>query len=245
MKQIKDLHGQMFGKWKVLNYDSFNYDKSNHKRHYWLCECQCKNKTIQKVEHTNLLCGQTNSCRKCINMKYNVYNLTGEYGIGYTRKNEEFYFDLEDYDKIKNYCWHKHKDGYLRARIGVNENGKNIYKLQHILIYGEIEEHEIDHKNRLPNDNRKLNLRHVTHNYNMKNYGKYKNNTSGVIGVFYSKNEDSWKSYIQFNNKRYNLDTFTNITDAIISRLTKEKELYESINKKPPQKHLFEHYNIK
>ena len=26
--------------------------------------------------------------------KYNNYDLTGEYGIGYTFKNEEFYFDL-------------------------------------------------------------------------------------------------------------------------------------------------------
>ena len=24
-------------------------------------------------------------------------------------------FDKEDYDLIKNFCWHKHKDGYLRT----------------------------------------------------------------------------------------------------------------------------------
>ena len=39
----------------------------------------------------------------------NVYDLSGEYGIGYTLKGEEFYFDLEDYDKIKDYCWHINK----------------------------------------------------------------------------------------------------------------------------------------
>lgn len=31
----------------------------------------------------------------------NTYDLSGEYGIGYTTKGEEFWFDLEDYDKIK------------------------------------------------------------------------------------------------------------------------------------------------
>ena len=36
--------------------------------------------------------------------KYNTYDLSGEYGIGYTSKGEEFYFDLDDYDKIKDYC---------------------------------------------------------------------------------------------------------------------------------------------
>ena len=33
--------------------------------------------------------------------KINKYDLSGEYGIGYTSKNEIFYFDKDDYDKIK------------------------------------------------------------------------------------------------------------------------------------------------
>ena len=45
--------------------------------------------------------------------KYNKYDLTGKFGIGYTSKGEEFYFDLEDYDKIKNHLWYKDKDGGL------------------------------------------------------------------------------------------------------------------------------------
>ena len=39
------------------------------------------------------------------NKRHNKYDLSGEYGIGYTSKGEEFYFDLEDYDKIYPYCW--------------------------------------------------------------------------------------------------------------------------------------------
>ena len=40
------------------------------------------------------------------NKKSNIYDLSGEYGIGRaSNTNQEFYFDLEDYDKIKDYCW--------------------------------------------------------------------------------------------------------------------------------------------
>ncbi|WP_368488451.1 hypothetical protein [Clostridium sp. BJN0013] len=37
--------------------------------------------------------------------KYNTYDLTGEYGIGYDAKGNIFYFDLEDYDRIKDFYW--------------------------------------------------------------------------------------------------------------------------------------------
>lgn len=40
-----------------------------------------------------------------INKKYNAYDLTKDYGKGYTLDGVEFIFDLEDYDKIKDYCW--------------------------------------------------------------------------------------------------------------------------------------------
>ena len=78
----------------------------------------------------------------------------------------------------------------------------------------------------------------------MKNYGKYKNNKSGVIGVYYSKRENAWKSQIQFNKKQLHLGTFSNMNEAIVVRLKKEKELYNSINKKPPQIDLIEKYGI-
>lgn len=229
--KLKDLTNQTFGKWKVLNYNGFYYDKSNHKRHNWLCECQCIYKTIKNVEHSQLLCNESNSCNKCINKKYNTYDLDGEYGIGYTFKGKEFYFDLEEYNIIKDYCWHKHKDGYLRTKFKETDDGKNIYNIL-----------ETDHKNRVRFDNRKNNLMPISHNENMKNYGIYKNNTSGVIGVSYNKNENAWIAYIQFNKIKYNLRTYEIKYDAIIARLVKEKELYKTINKKPPQEHLFKQY---
>ena len=45
--------------------------------------------------------------------KYNTYDLSGDYGIGYTEEGNEFSFDLEDYDKIKNYYWNIDNKGYI------------------------------------------------------------------------------------------------------------------------------------
>jgi len=92
----------------------------------WLCECQCENKTHKTIYGHNLVNGKSKSCG-CINKesiknigynnkKYNTYNLSGEFGIGYTLKGQEFYFDLEDYNKIKDYCWSINNRGYLEAR---------------------------------------------------------------------------------------------------------------------------------
>ena len=49
-------------------------------------------------------------------IKGNKYDLNREYGIGWTSNtNQEFYFDLEDYDKIKNYTWLETDSGYIAS----------------------------------------------------------------------------------------------------------------------------------
>lgn len=84
------------------------------------CICNCQDNKEIDVRASNLRFGITQSCG-CIhreslsllglsNKEYNKYDLSGEYGIGWTSNtNKEFYFDLEDYDKIKDYCWCEHK----------------------------------------------------------------------------------------------------------------------------------------
>ena len=151
----------VFGRWKVLRF----VERKN-KVTYWECECQCEKKTVKNVDGNSLKRGKTQSCgclksekqiehNKINKRKYNTYNLTGEYGIGYTEKNEEFYFDLEDYNKIKDYCWCKHYKGYIYTNI--------------------------NHKNRVKHDNRKENLKVCEQIINMKNQNVRCNNVSGVV----------------------------------------------------------------
>jgi len=134
MGKFKDLVGQEFNRLTVLKRDKNN----KHNQVMWICQCNCENKPILTVESYSLTKGKTKSCG-CLAKeltiqrfkKYNTYNLTNKYGIGYTSNtNEEFYFDLEDYEKIKDYCWRKNSDGYIVTNITINKK---------IFVYGFIE----------------------------------------------------------------------------------------------------------
>ncbi len=229
-----DLTGQKFGKLTVLKRDV------EKKKVYYICKCECGN--IKSIRADALRDGISKSCGCMISVvaskfhkKYNKYDLTGEYGIGYTLKSKQpFLFDLEDYDKIKNYCWYMTAEGYVHNK---NSNG---YISMHRLVMGEIEnKYVIDHINRKRNDNRKLNLRITTQQKNTENRTKPCNNTSSVMGVIYRKDRHSWIAMLK--NKR--LGSSQNKEEAIRIRLLGELEYYGV--EFAPQKHLFKKYNIK
>lgn len=171
--------------------------------------------------------------RRPWNKKENIYDLCGEFGIGWTSNtNEEFYFDLEDYDKIKDYCWIKAKNGYAVANI----NGKN--QTMHSIFCSF---KNIDHKNRNRLDNRKENLRQATMMQQAQNRSLQSNNTSGVVGVYYRKERDAWFAQITVNGITKTIKYTHNKDEAIRARLEAEKEYFGEF---APQKHLFEQYKI-
>lgn len=82
--------GQRFGKYTVVKQvDKPSYLKN--KGTYWLCRCDCGNETIMATGTINR--NHSLSCGKC---RCSNYDLSGEYGVGYTLKGEKFYFDTED-----------------------------------------------------------------------------------------------------------------------------------------------------
>lgn len=170
--------------------------------------------------------------------KKNKYEERDDFYVGYTRNdNYEFYIDKRHYDLIWSYCWHRHKDGYLRTCIGQKESGGNIYKLMHVMImeaegYICSDGEEVDHINGKPNDNRIENLRIITHEKNMKNVKLPSNNTSGYKGVYYSKRERKWKSFVRVNKQPKHLGTFDSKEDAIAARQRAENEYYGEYKRK-------------
>lgn len=151
--------------------------------------------------------------------KFNTYNLTGDYGIGYTTKGEEFWFDLEDYDLIKDDYWFKQSHGYIASIY----NGKQTYL--HRLVTNCKEDEEVDHIYHNEYDNRKSNLRVTSHKNNLRNQVMNLNNTSGIVGVSFYKRQNKWRAYITYNTKQINLGYYFDIEDAKNARKEAE-ELY-------------------
>ena len=237
MRKGKDLTGMKFGRWTVIK----RVENNKFGASRWLCKCECGN--ISVVDGLNLIYGKSMSCG-CYNKevvsslkkKYNKYDLSNSYGIGWTSNtNRKFYFDLEDYNKIKNYCWSENNKNYI---VSVNENGKII--LMHRLL--KLELNMIDHKNRKKYDNRKENLRETTFSLNSRNIKVYSNNTSGIIGVSWDKKNNKWRVKITCNYKEIWLGRFENIENAIKARLKAELKYFGK--EYAPQRHLFKQYGI-
>lgn len=132
MGKFQDLTGQKFGKLTVIKKSS---KRSTNGHVKWLCRCDCGN-FHETIGHslTHGLCTSC-GCNNPFNnpklnlskRKYNKYDLSGDYGIGFTSKGEQFYFDLEDYTLINQYCWSLSTNGYVVANINVpGENSKKL-----------------------------------------------------------------------------------------------------------------------
>lgn len=249
MKKIQDLTGQKFGRLTVLERAPNYITPKGIQRSNWKCQCDCGK--IVTVIGTHLRNGNTKSCGclqkekakqllknyhenpninyKLINKKYNQYDLSGEYGIGYTSNtNAEginyFYFDLEDYDKIKKYCWSfACPRDYLEANNFEEENSNNI-KL-HRLITNCPSNKQIDHINHKKYDNRKSNLRLVDNAQNQWNKkGNRDVKNQKYIGV--TKRGEKFRAIINCNKHRYHLGTFKTFEEAVNARIKAEEEYF-------------------
>ena len=230
-KRLEVHPGEVYGRLTVI--EEVKIPQSNGKtRRGAKCKCSCGNPKDVIVRLDGLKSGHTKSCgclsiEKAIengkaNKKYNRYNLSGEYGIGYTSNEEEFFFDLEDYDLIKNYRWHIGTAGYLYSYNSIT--GKKIGL--HRLIMNPPKDMIVDHINRNPFDNRKSNLRICSFAENSRNLSISKRNNTGTIGVGWSNQKNKWLARIMINGKAMHLGYFDTKEEAIEARLKAELELY-------------------
>lgn len=161
--------------------------------------------------------------------QYNKYDISGEYGIGYLFNGGTFYFDLEDYDKIKDYCWYKDSDGYIRTNI-TKSDGKRTALLMHQLIMGTDGVHQFPdhiHGKDSRNDNRRSNLRITTRSQNNINQPIRKDNTSGIKGVYWNKELNKWRVRIQINYKRVFIGDYDTLEEAKIARMKAEEKYHK------------------
>ncbi|MBR3739488.1 MAG: HNH endonuclease [Clostridia bacterium] len=116
--------------------------------------------------------------------------------------------DIEDIDKCKQYKWHVRKSHSVMYVIASLPNNKKIHLHRLILEYDGVL--PVDHINRNPLDNRKNNLRVVTHGQNAANNGK--------AGVSQLKN-GKWIASCMRNYKNIYIGTFLSREEAISARI--------------------------
>lgn len=232
MGKVIDLTGRRFGKLTVIK-RAYDYIRpSGQHEIQWLCQCDCGNTMV--VHRSSLLSGDTKSCGCLRNelsskrtKKYNTYNLDGKFGTGYTLNGDVFYFDLEDYDKIKDYCWRKADNGYI-ITTDYNKLKTTIIQLHRLVLNFPDSKYDIDHiKGRQSRfDNRKSNLRICTHSQNMMNANIRTDNVSGATGVSWYKKSKKWEAYIQVQNKKIYLGLFDSFDDAVTARKQAEEKYF-------------------
>jgi hypothetical protein len=203
--------------------------RSKNRNIIWHCRCDCGKEL--DVPSGSLTTGNTRSCGCLLketarkngikSRKLNKYDLSGDYGIGYTTNGEPFYFDKEDYELIKNYTWSYNPEKYVQS----SPFGK-ILKM-HILIMSPPKGKVVDHINHITFDNRKVNLRVCERYQNSINTLTYKNNTSGRKGVYWDKARNKWMVCITANKKTYNLGRYDDFDEAVRVREEAEEKYHK------------------
>lgn len=108
------------------------------------------------------------------------------------------------------------KDGlYPQTKI----DGKNTYIYHLILNTNEL----VDHIDRNPLNNKRNNLRIATKSTNAMNSKLRSDNSSGIKGISWRKEKNSWETYININKKRIRLGYFKDIKEAALKRIEAEK----------------------
>lgn len=231
IKVKKNLTGKKFERLTVVKQVEDHINKDGTRVSKWLCRCDCGNEI--EVVGSKLTTKNTKSCgclkrestiknNKENKRKYNTYDLSGEYGIGYTSRGKEFWFDLEDYNKIKDYCWCVGSKG----SIITNDEAGNTLLLHRVVLNITDLDMQVDHIKHKRYDNRKSQLRIVDNSKNQMNTNIRVDNTSGYKGVSWDKKLNKWKSYINVDKKRMHLGYFVNFEDAIKSRKEAEEKYF-------------------
>ena len=114
-----------------------------------------------------------------------------------------------------------HKEnGYIQIRL--NNKLYKAHRLAWLYVNGEMPVEQIDHKNHNRSDNRFKNLRSASNKINHKNRTKPKDNTSGVVGVYWKKSTKRWCASIRVDYKNKHLGYFANFSEAVDARKNAE-----------------------
>lgn len=113
-------------------------------------------------------------------------------------------------------------EGYLS--VSIDRQAYRVHRIIYKWWYGEFDAtKQIDHIDRIKDNNRIANLRLVTPHQNSQNRGVSSKNTTGTTGV--DLHHGKWRSRICVKGKRIELGYFQDYEDAVEVRKEAEKRL--------------------
>lgn len=105
--------------------------------------------------------------------------------------------------------------GYPSVYVGGVDHSFLLHKIVYEHYHGVVTGGKlIDHIDRNKLNNTPENLRTVTWRESNTNRNRNKNNTSGFVGVSWTKHVKKWEAYIWVNRKKYNLGFYEDKIDA-------------------------------
>jgi len=118
--------------------------------------------------------------------------------------------------------------GYVCAhgyrKIMIERKKYKASRLAFLYMTGKFPRKEVDHRNRIKEDDAWDNLRDVSHSINGRNISLRIDNSSGTTGVSWSKYFKKWHTRITIENRHIFLGYFKDKSEAIQVRKEAEKE---------------------
>lgn len=176
----------------------------------WHCACECGNHSYP-TKH-NLFDGKSRSCGNC-GKNYYSDCADGKKVEIISTNGVSFYIDKLDEELIRKYKWHVCTD-----KKGIQTVISSSKSILHRLLMAYPENYEVDHidLNRL--NNKRSNLRIVTHQQNQCNQPLQQNNSSGITGVSYYPPRNKFRARIKTCQYDIHLGYFDTFEDAVKAR---------------------------
>lgn len=117
------------------------------------------------------------------------------------------------------------KFGYIRVKVCGDLD--YAHKIAWLLHTGKWPSNNLDHIDGCTTNNRFENLRECTQAENLQNKTRYRNNKSGIVGVYFDKARSKWRAQIQVNGKQIHLGRFITIEEAAAARAAAKAQYHQ------------------
>ena len=106
--------------------------------------------------------------------------------------------------------------GYLQIRV----DGRHylVHRVAWLMTHGNWPAEQIDHIDRVRDNNKLSNLREATNAENLRNKGQYRTNKSGATGVHFNRQRKKWEAAFVIDGARKYVGLYRSVEEASEAR---------------------------